>query len=100
MYKDIISYKLAEGVSEEHLLKVAAEVLESWMRNQAGFVKWEIHRNSGGGYSDIVYWESEDDQKAAQADMVNIPNAGDWFSCYEEGSISSENLMQVATLVP
>ena len=32
--------------------------------------------------------------------MVNVPNAGDWFSCYEEGSISSMNLSQVATLVP
>ena len=28
MYKDIISYKLAADVSEEHLLKVAAEVME------------------------------------------------------------------------
>ena len=100
MYKDIISYKLAEGVSEEHLLEVAGEVLDGWMRKQAGFVRWEIHRNSDGDYSDIVYWESEDDQKAAQADMVNIPNAGDWFSCYEEGSISSVNLTQVATFGP
>ena len=32
--------------------------------------------------------------------MVNIPNAGDWFSCYEEGSISSVNLTQVATFGP
>ena len=44
VYKDIISYRLAEGVSEEHLLKVAAEVLSGWMSKQAGFVKWEIHR--------------------------------------------------------
>lgn len=100
MYKDIISYKLAENVTEEHLLKVAGEVLENWMRKQPGFVKWEIHRNSEGDYSDIVYWESEEHQKAAQADMVNIPNAGDWFSCYEEGSISSVNLSLVATFMP
>ena len=100
VYKDIISYRLAEGVSEEHLLKVADEVLSGWMSKQAGFVKWEIHRNSGADYTDIVYWESEEHQKAAEADMVNVPNAGDWFSCYEEGSISSMNLSQVATLVP
>ena len=97
VYKDIISYKLAEGVSEEHLLKVADEVLSGWMSKQVGFVRWEIHRNSGGDYTDIVYWESEEHQKAAEADMVNIPNAGDWFSCYETGSISSMNLSQVAT---
>jgi len=97
MYKDIISYKLAESVSEEHLLNVASEVLKNWMSKQSGFIKWEIHRNSAGDYTDIVYWESEDAQKSAQADMVNIPNAGDWFSCYEEGSISSQNLTQIAT---
>lgn len=97
MYKDIISYKLAENISEEHLLNVAREVLENWMSRQPGFKKWEIHRNSDGGYTDIVYWESEGDAKNAQADMVNIPKAADWYSCYEEGSISSMNLDHVAT---
>ena len=100
MYKDIISYRLADGVSEEHLLKVAGEVLESWMGRLPGFVRWEIHRNSDGDYTDIVYWESEDEAKNAQADMVNIPNGGDWFSCYADGSLSSMNLSQVATFVP
>ena len=97
MYKDVISYKLAESVSEDHLLRIAGDVLENWMSKQSGFVKWEIHRDSDGDYTDIVYWDSKDDAEKAQADMVNIPNAGDWFSCYEEGSISSKNLYQVAT---
>ena len=97
MYKDVISYRLAENVSDDRLLKVASDVLENWMRQQPGFVKWEIHKESDGGYTDIVYWESKDAAKKAEADMVNIPNAGDWFSCYEEGSISSKNLYHVAT---
>lgn len=97
MYKDVISYRLAENVSDDRLLKAANDVLENWMREQPGFVKWEIHRESDGGYTDIVYWESKDAAKNAEADMVNIPNAGDWFSCYEEGSISSKNLYHVAT---
>ena len=97
MYKDVISYRLAENILEDHLLEVAADVLENWMSRQSGFVRWEIHRASDGGYTDIVYWESKDDAGKAQADMVNIPNADDWFSCYEEGSITSNNLYQVAT---
>ena len=97
MYKDVISYKLAEKISEDRLLEVAEAVLESWMSKQEGFVKWEIHRNSDRDYTDIVYWNSKDAADKAQADMVNIPNAGDWFSCYEEGSISSKNLYHVAT---
>ena len=97
MYKDVISYRLAENVSDDRLLKVASDVLENWMRQQPGFVKWEIHKESDRSYTDIVYWESKDAAKKAEADMVNIPNASDWFSCYEEGSISSKNLYHVAT---
>ncbi len=98
MYKDVISYKLAENVSEEHLLSVADDVLENWMSKQAGFIKWEIHKDKGDEYTDIVYWGSEADAKMAEADMVNIPNAGDWISCYEEGSISSKRLNRLTTL--
>jgi len=98
MYKDVISYKLAENVSEEHLLSVANDVLKSWMSKRAGFIKWEIHHGQGDEYTDIVYWGSEADAKMAEADMVNIPNAGEWISCYEEGSISSKRLNPLATL--
>lgn len=96
MYKDIISYKLAPAITEDHLLKVAKDIIENWMRNQGGFIKWEIHKDSDGHYTDIVYWATKEDAKKAEADMVNIPNAGDWFACYEEGSISSKKLDQVA----
>ena len=96
MYKDIISYRLAKNVSEENLLDVASGVYNNWMSKQSGLIKWEIHRSDDGGYTDIVYWESEEDAKRAEADRVNIPNTNDWVSCYEEGSISSRNLNQVA----
>ena len=97
MYKDVISYKLAENTSEDRLLEVAGNVLENWMSKQAGFVRWEIYREGDGSYTDIVYWDSRDAAKRAEADMVNVPDASDWFSCYEEGSISSKNLYHVAT---
>ena len=75
MYKDIISYRLAKNVSEEHLLDVASDVFRNWMSKQTGLIGWEIHRSDDGGYTDIVYWESKDDAKEAEADMMNIPNA-------------------------
>jgi len=96
MYKDIIHYELAENIIEEHLLKVAQQVIDSWMKNQPGFVKWEIHHNNKGSFTDVVYWQSEKDAKNAEKEMVNIPNANDWFACYKEGSISSHNLTPVA----
>ncbi len=95
MYKDIISYELAEGVSESHLLKIGGEIVETWMRNLPGFIRWEIHKNKDGHYSDIVYWKSEENAKHAEAEMANIPNASEWYGCYKEGTISSKNLTLV-----
>ena len=95
MYKDIISYKLAEGVVEEHLFKIAGEIVKSWMRSQPGFISWEIHKNNDGGYTDIVCWESEENAKKATTEMVNIPNANDWYACYEKDSTSGYNLVQL-----
>ena len=95
MYKDIISYQLADEVTEDHLLSVAARIVESWMTKQPGFVKWEIHKNNAGGYTDIVYWNSKEDAKRAEKEMTNIPNANDWYECYKENSIESQNLEEV-----
>ncbi len=92
MYKDIISYELAENVSKEHLLKIAQQIVNDWMKKQPGFIKWEIHNNSDGSFTDIVYWESEQAAKNSEKEMVNIPNASDWFTCYKEGTITSKNL--------
>ena len=91
MYKDIITYELAENVSKEQLLTVAQEVVNNWMQKQPGFVSWEIHTNRDGGFTDIVEWKSEADAKNAEKEMGNIPNANEWFSCYKVGSISSKN---------
>lgn len=96
MYKDLISYELAKNVSKEHLFMVAAQIVSGWMNKQAGFIRWEIHTNSDGSFTDIVYWESEEAAKLAEKDMGNVPNAADWFACYKEGTISSKNLTQIA----
>jgi len=96
MYRDIITYELAEGVKRERLLSVAGQIVTDWMRKQRGFVSWEIHTNSDGSYTDIVNWETKEDAKLAEKEMVNIPNAGDWYACYKEGTIKSTNLTRVA----
>lgn len=96
MHKDIINYELAENVTEEHLLSVAKDIIDNWMKKLPGFVKWEIHSNCNGGYTDIVYWETKEDAKNAEKDMMNIPNASDWYSCYKKDSISAHYLTQIA----
>jgi hypothetical protein len=98
MYKDIISYQLADGIDEQHLLKVASGIIESWMNKQSGFIQWDIHKNSNDdNYTDIVYWETQEDAKNSEKEMMNIPNAADWFACYKEGSINCLNLQSLGT---
>ena len=95
-YTDIISYELAEGIDEAHLLEVAQEVVQGWMKNLPGFISWEIHKNASGSYFDIVRWESAEAAKHAEMEMNKIPNGAEWFQCYKEGSISAKNLHRVA----
>jgi len=92
MYKDIISYELADGITEDHLLKIAGQIVTDWMKKLPGFIKWEIHKDKDDKYVDIVTWNSTEDAKHAEKEMANIPNAGDWVACYKEGSISSKNI--------
>ena len=92
MYKDMITYELADNISSAHLLNVAEQIANEWMKLHPGFIKWEIHTNNDGTYTDIVYWASEADAKTAEKDMANIPIASQWYGCYKQGSISSKNL--------
>jgi len=96
MYKDLISYELAEHVTKEHLLKVSEQIVNDWMKKLPGFIHWEINELKDGSFIDIVYWETEADAKHAEKEMVNIPNAADWYGCYKEGTIKGKHLFLVA----
>ncbi len=91
MYKDVINYKLADGVTEEQLLKAAAEILESWMKDLDGFISWEINK-SENGYVDIVTWEDVESAKKAEEKMKELPKDNAWYACYDFSTIYSENL--------
>lgn len=95
MYKDIISYELAEGISKEHLLEIAQEIINNWMKELPGFISWEIHSDEANVFTDIVCWSSKVDAKNAELEMMKIPNAGAWFACYKEGSINSKAVKSI-----
>jgi len=40
--------------------------------------------------------ENRKNAKNATKEIVNIPNASDWYGCYKEGTISSKNLTTIA----
>lgn len=96
MYKDIIQYELADNITKNALIAIAKRVHNDWMKNQPGFLKWEIHTDKEGNMVDIVFWESKEAAQAAEMEMVNIPNAGEWFACYKEGTIVAKNVTLIA----
>lgn len=96
MYKDLITYELAEGITEEHLLKVGQDIIDNWMKKLPGFISWEIHKCDDDKYTDIVSWASKVDAKNAESEMMKIPDAGAWFACYKEGSIASRAMKSIA----
>jgi hypothetical protein len=85
---------LAKNITQDHLIKVASRIVNEWMKIQAGFINWEIHKDNNGGFTDIVCWKSEKDAKAAEQRMANIPNAIEWYGCYKEDTITSKNCTQ------
>ncbi len=95
MYKNIINYELAEGITEEHLMKVAGQILSEWMKDLDGFIYWEINKNKDGGYTDIVSWKSKEAAMKANEEMKNIPNSMDWYACYKMETIKSQNVRLV-----
>jgi len=101
MFIDQISYRLAEGVTEEKLQEAARDVLELWMKKQEGFLGWKINVLSGdeaAGYIDFVYWESEAAAGAASEKMGEIPPDHSWFACYDMNSVESKKLQNILTL--
>ncbi|HPK10787.1 MAG TPA: hypothetical protein PK147_11165 [Saprospiraceae bacterium] len=95
MYKDLINYELADGVTESQLLEVANRVYHEWMKDLDGFISWEINKISDNNYMDIVVWTSKEASLDSEKSMDKCTSAGDWFSCYKPGSINSKFLYSV-----
>ncbi len=100
-YKDIITYKLADGVSEAQLLAAAKPVVDGWMKKQKGFMGWEINRLADGSFLDLVYWENEACAKECEKNMRGEGKSADlaldpvlsgaWYGCYDMQSVKSVN---------
>jgi len=96
LYIDLISYQLAEGVTEHHLREVAERIHNEWMKRQPGFLKWEITKGENGTYTDFVYWESQEAAGESEQRMKDIPNAEEWHACYRFDSIKNQKLYPIA----
>jgi len=93
MYTDIIHYDLAKSVNHNRFLNITAKVLTDWMQHQKGFVSWTQYRNSRGGYTDIVIWESKEAAQIAEGKMSENPHQKYWVEYYQ--NIQSEALESI-----
>ena len=96
MYIDVIEYELADGITEAMLQVAAADILETWMKQQPGFISWDINKKESG-YMDFVYWENKAAADAATQNMSDIPPDHAWLACYKPNSISTTKLTPVAS---
>lgn len=94
MIVDIIQYKLTHGISEDSFKKAAADILETWMKKQPGFLAWDIHKTEDG-YVDFVHWASQEDADQAEINMKDIPIDHAWTKCYDMTSVRSKKARSV-----
>ncbi len=99
MYKDIITYQLADGITEDRLIEIASLVYNDWMKDLEGFVSWEITREHDGEYKDIVSWNHAEDARASEKLMADMPHGEDWIALYKPGTIRSNPVETLKILV-
>ncbi len=96
MYIDIISYELAEGVSEKEMLTVTEVINKEWQESSVkGFIGWKICRNEEGNYYDVVLWQDRQSALDAEKIMMNLPSVQKWIACYKEGTMKTNRLTQI-----
>ncbi len=96
MYIDLIRYNLAAGITSDMLRDAAENILESWMKKQPGFIRWEITCiEEGKPCLDLVYWKDQASAEAATKNMGQIPPDHPWLACYDMTSITSEKTSQL-----
>lgn len=97
MFTEIMRYQIAEGVTKEHLLDVCAQIHDQWMKDQPGFIEWEINHLTDNTYVDMVCWASKEDADAAKPAMQDIPAelSAAWQSCYDMSSVTCDRVEQV-----
>jgi hypothetical protein len=90
MYTDVITYKLAQITTKEELIVEAKHVLNQWMKQQPGFIRWTINQVGEGEYLDIVQWQDEASAKKAEQSMqAEASTLERWFMLYDMQSIQS-----------
>ncbi len=64
-----------KDVTQKHLIKVAKQLVNDWIKKLPEFVKWKIHFNENGAFTDLSYWLLETSDQNIEKEISHIPNA-------------------------
>jgi hypothetical protein len=56
---ELTTFKLNKGVASSDFIKAATQMQDSFLVNQAGFIKRTLTNSGDTLWTDIVYWENE-----------------------------------------
>jgi hypothetical protein len=76
-------FKVKPGIDEKTLLKLSAELQESFLARQKGYRRRELIRTGDGEYVDIVRWASMEDAEAAMKHVTDSPACSGYFGAMD-----------------
>lgn len=76
-------FTIADGVSEEQLLKASAQVESDFLASCEGYISRTLIRKDEKNYADIVYWANEAAAKAAMEQIMQSESCKAYFDCMD-----------------
>ncbi|HXG46843.1 MAG TPA: hypothetical protein VNO52_04400 [Methylomirabilota bacterium] len=74
-------FTLAANVSEATMLKAADLVHENFLRQQPGFVRWELLRGKDGQWVNLIHWMDQASADRALERVDKSPACSNYFKC-------------------
>jgi hypothetical protein len=89
---EIVRFRLNEGTNSSQFLEAVAQMNQSFLSKQAGFLNRQLAQAEDGIWTDIVHWESL--QKAQEAMQIaeTMPNLMHFMQMIDATSIRMEHI--------
>ena len=83
------SYKLVEGASVPAFLLAVQKIHDEMLSRKPGFVSWQVFQD-GGGWADLVIWETMEDALNAEKDEEPGAAAQAFGACIDYSSLKRQ----------
>jgi hypothetical protein len=94
---EIVTFKLAAGVSDEAFLK-HTDVVNSYISSRKGFISRRLSKAADGSYLDHVTWESLTDATTAMESSMKEASLAPFMQSIDPASVKVEHQSVVASV--